>query len=156
MFWSQLAASQLAASAAACEPPITKPKKRGPAIAVVAGDTVSSSNASVSARVARLLGQCLVESLQPRHGGGARGHGSLADVLEIGRGAGRGILEQRGARAVSIAHDCCFARLRGAALLRAPCSFAARACIARFTMRVIKVTGSGWSSGNCTEPRLLV
>ena len=31
-FWSQAAASQLAASAAGSEPPMTKPKKRGPAM----------------------------------------------------------------------------------------------------------------------------
>ena len=42
-FWSHAAASQLAASAAGSEPPITKPKNRGPAIAMVAGEPTSSS-----------------------------------------------------------------------------------------------------------------
>ncbi len=37
-FWSQALASQFAASAAGSEPPITNPKKRGPAVATVAGE----------------------------------------------------------------------------------------------------------------------
>src|SRR5205814_41020 len=47
-FWSQAPASQLAASAAGNVPPMTKPKYRGPAIAVVAGPTTSSSRARTS------------------------------------------------------------------------------------------------------------
>ena len=43
VFWSQAPASQLAAKVTGSEPPMTKPKKRGPAIAVVAGEQVSSS-----------------------------------------------------------------------------------------------------------------
>ena len=48
-FWSHAVASQFAASAAGSEPPITKPKKRGPAMAMVAGEPSSSSSASTSA-----------------------------------------------------------------------------------------------------------
>ncbi len=48
-FWSQAVASQFAATVTGMEPPITKPKKRGPAIATDAGEPISSSRASVSA-----------------------------------------------------------------------------------------------------------
>ena len=44
-FWSQAAASQFAATATGNEPPITKPKNLGPAVATVAGDPASSSRA---------------------------------------------------------------------------------------------------------------
>jgi hypothetical protein len=48
VFWSQAVASQLAATVTGSEPPITKPKKRGPAMASDAGEPISSSIASVS------------------------------------------------------------------------------------------------------------
>jgi hypothetical protein len=48
LFWSHAEASQLAASATGSEPPITKPKKRGPAIPMVAGEPISSSRRRVS------------------------------------------------------------------------------------------------------------
>jgi len=43
--WSHAPASQCAASAAGKVPPTTKPKKRPPAVAVVAGEPISSSTA---------------------------------------------------------------------------------------------------------------
>ena len=49
VFWSQAVVSQFAATVTGMEPPITKPKKRGPAIATDAGEPISSSIASVSA-----------------------------------------------------------------------------------------------------------
>ncbi len=48
-FWSHAPASQFAASVTGSEPPMTKPKKRGPAIAMVAGATTRSSKSSVAA-----------------------------------------------------------------------------------------------------------
>ena len=65
-FWSQAVASQFAASAAGSEPPITKPKKRGPAMAMVAGEPISSSSASTSAGVARAVGERLAKHVQAR------------------------------------------------------------------------------------------
>src|SRR6185437_15840457 len=56
-FWSHAAASQLAARAAGTEPPITKPKNRGPAIATVAGDPTSSSVRSTSSGLAPWAGK---------------------------------------------------------------------------------------------------
>ncbi len=47
-FWSQVVASQLAATVTGRDPPITNPKNRGPAIAMDAGEPSSSSIASVS------------------------------------------------------------------------------------------------------------
>ena len=44
-FWSHAAASQSAATATGCDPPMTKPKNLGPADAIVAGEPASSSRA---------------------------------------------------------------------------------------------------------------
>ena len=44
-FWSHAVASQLAATATGSDPPMTKPKNRGPAEAMVAGEPASSSSA---------------------------------------------------------------------------------------------------------------
>ena len=44
-FWSHAAASQSAATATGCDPPMTKPKNLGPAEAMVAGEPTSSSSA---------------------------------------------------------------------------------------------------------------
>ncbi len=44
-FWSHAVASQSAATATGCEPPMTNPKNLGPAVAMVAGEPASSSNA---------------------------------------------------------------------------------------------------------------
>ena len=46
--WSQAAASQFAATVTGSEPPMTKPKKRRPAVPRVAGDPTSSRSARVS------------------------------------------------------------------------------------------------------------
>jgi hypothetical protein len=48
-FWSQVPASQFAATVAGSDPPVTQPKKRPPVVAIVAGDPASSSSASVAA-----------------------------------------------------------------------------------------------------------
>ena len=47
-FWSHAVASQPAATLAGVAPPITNPKNRGPAMAIVAGDPRSSSFASIA------------------------------------------------------------------------------------------------------------
>jgi hypothetical protein len=48
-FWSQAVASQLPATVTGSAAPMTKPKKRGPAIAIVAGETSASRRASTAA-----------------------------------------------------------------------------------------------------------
>ena len=49
VFWSQALASQPAAWATGSVPPVTNPKYLGPALAIVAGEPISSSSASTSA-----------------------------------------------------------------------------------------------------------
>ena len=48
VFWSQAVASQLAATVTGNAPPMTKPKKREPAMAMVAGEPRRSSSAITS------------------------------------------------------------------------------------------------------------
>ena len=62
------------------EPPMTKPKKRGPAIAIVAGEPISSSSASTSAGVARAVRERLAQRLEPRDGLGRRRDVALLDL----------------------------------------------------------------------------
>ena len=64
VFWSHAVASQFAASAAGREPPMTKPKKRGPAIPIVAGDPTSSSIRITSSGEVGSVGQRLDERLE--------------------------------------------------------------------------------------------
>ncbi len=61
-FWSQAVASHEAATVTGIAPPMTKPKKRGPAVAVVAGEPTSSSRAMTRSRIVRLVRQAFIEA----------------------------------------------------------------------------------------------
>ena len=86
-FWSQAPASQLAARVTGMAPPITNPKKREPAIAIVAGEQISSSTPiTLSSGVgSRLNGSSSVASRATASGEGATPRSSSASRYEIAR-----------------------------------------------------------------------
>src|SRR6185437_11140411 len=88
-FWSHAPASQFAASVTGKAPPITKPKKRGPAIAIVAGEQISSSRLiTCSGGVGfSLSGWSSIASLATASAGGATRRSSRPSRYEMARSA---------------------------------------------------------------------
>ena len=91
-FWSQADASQLAPSAAGSAPPITKPKNRGPAIPMVAGDPKSSSIRMTSAGAHRPIRQRFQKCIQTPHRFLRGADTPILNFFEVARGAQRDIL----------------------------------------------------------------
>ncbi len=64
-FWSHAVASTFAATAAGSAPPMTNPKKRGPAVAMVAGPTISSRSARIAVASAGSAGRGTSSAARP-------------------------------------------------------------------------------------------
>ena len=104
-FWSHAAASQLAPTATGRAPPVTKPKKRPPAVAIVAGEPTASSDASTAAASVGPSGIGVRSSARRSSAAGAGATARSGSVARYSRA-------RRAARLQGIARD--RARLRRA------------------------------------------
>ena len=82
--WSHAPASQFAASVAGSDPPVTKPKNRRPATAVVAGEPVE--HFKYGGGVLRVILQGLVEFRQAGQSLGACRYSTLIQGFQVARG----------------------------------------------------------------------